>query len=102
MFFKKFGLILAALLFVSFPAGAQAPAGIIAGRVADATGLPLPGVTVTVQGADINRTFVTDGNGRYRFLDLAPGDYKLTSTLEGFTTNVRERVVVTVGQTVEL
>ena len=62
----------------------------------------MPGVTVTAQGADITRTFVSDAEGRYRFLDLAPGDYKLTSTLSGFTTSVRERVVVAVGQTVEL
>ena len=65
-------------------------------------GFALPGVTVTVQGTDISRTFTTDAEGRYRFLELAPGDYKLTSTLQGFTTNVRERVVVGVGQTVEL
>ena len=38
------------------PASAQTPAGIITGRVADATGLPLPGVTVTLQGSDIDGT----------------------------------------------
>jgi hypothetical protein len=102
MFLKKFGLIFSALLFISFPAVAQVPAGTITGRVVDATGLAVPGVTVTVQGTDINRTFVTDGNGRYRFLELAPGEYRLTSALDGFTTNVREHVVVAVGQTVEL
>ena len=102
MLFKKLGLAIASLLVASLPALAQSPAGTIAGRVVDATGLPLPGVTVTVQGVDITRTFATDGEGRYRFLDLAPGDYKLTSTLEGFTTNVRARVIVGVGQTVEL
>jgi hypothetical protein len=102
MFSRKIVLILASLLVASFPAFAQTPAGTIAGRVADATALPLPGVTVTVQGVDITRTFRTDGEGRFRFLDLAPGDYKLTSTIEGFTTNVRERVIVGVGQTVEL
>ena len=102
MLFKRFAIAIANLLIASLPALAQSPAGTIAGRVADATGLPLPGVTVTVQGADITRTFATDGEGRYRFLDLAPGAYKLTSTLEGFTTNVRERVIVGVGQTVEL
>ena len=102
MLLNKVGLILISLLFASLPALAQTPAGTIAGRVSDATSLPLPGVTVTVQGVDITRTFTTDEEGRYRFLDLAPGDYTLTSTLQGFTTNVRERVVVGVGQTVEL
>ncbi len=102
MSLKKFGLVVASLLLASLPALAQVSAGTITGRVADATGLPLPGVAVTVQGADVTRTFTTDAEGRYRFLDLAPGDYKLSSTLSGFTTNVRERVVVAVGQTVEL
>ena len=102
MYLKKFALILVCLFVASFPALAQSPAGIITGRVADATGLALPGVTVTVRGTDITRTFTTDGEGRYRFLDLAPGDYKLTSALDGFTTSVRERVIVGVGQTVEL
>ena len=94
--------IVLSLLFSSLPAFAQTPAGTITGRVADATGLPLPGVTVTVQGADFTRTFVSDVEGRFRFLDLAPGDYKLTSTLTGFTTNLRARVIVGVGQTVDL
>src|SRR5471030_2048119 len=102
MLSKKFALAIASLLVASLPALAQAPAGTIAGRVADATGLVLPGVTVAVQGVDITRTFTTYGEGRFRFLDLAPGEYKLTSTLDGFTTNVRERVIVGVGQTVEL
>ena len=102
MFLKKFALAVACLLLASLPALAQTPAGIITGRVADATGLALPGVTVTVQGTDITRTFTTDGEGRYRFLDLAPGDYQLTSTLQGFATHVRARVIVGVGQTVEL
>src|SRR5450432_72906 len=103
MYSKKFVVaIVLSFLVCSLPAFAQTPAGTITGRVADATGLPLPGVTVTVQGADLNRTFTSDGEGRFRFLDLAPGDYKLTSTLPGFTTNVRQRVIVGVGQTVEL
>ena len=97
MSFKKLGVALASLLLVSLSAVAQTPAGIITGRVGDATGLALPGVTVTVQGTDISRTFTTDTEGRYRFLELAPGEYKLTSTLQGFTIYVRECVVVGVG-----
>src|ERR1700759_2067657 len=102
MYSKKLGLAFAALLFAALPALAQTPAGTLTGRVADATGLALPGVTVTVQGTDITRTFVTDAEGRYRFLELAPGDYKLTSALQGFSTNVRDRIAVGVGATVEV
>jgi protocatechuate 3,4-dioxygenase beta subunit len=59
-------------------ASAQTPSGTISGRVVDATGLALPGVTVEVQGVDITQTFVTDAEGHYRFLELAPGTYKVT------------------------
>src|SRR5712671_1436952 len=100
MLFKKLCLAVFSLLIISLPAFAQTPAGIITGRVADATGLPVPGVTVTIQGADIIRTFTTDAHGLYRFLELAPGDYTVTSTLQGFTTNLRKHVIVGVGQTV--
>jgi Carboxypeptidase regulatory-like domain len=102
MLFKKLCVAVFSLLIIALPAFAQTPAGIITGRVADSTGLPVPGVTVTVQGTDIIRTFTTDAEGRYRFLELAPGDYTLTSTLQGFSTNVRPRVIVGVGQTVEV
>src|SRR4051812_49200773 len=101
MFMKKLGIALASLILLAIPTIAQSPAGFLTGRVSDATGLPLPGVTVMVQGADITRTFVSDVEGRFRFLDLAPGEYTLTSTLQGFSTNVRKRIVVNVGQTVE-
>src|SRR2546422_105525 len=93
--------IAALLLFVT-PAHAQTPGATIAGRVVDATGLSLPGVTATLQGVDITQTFIPDGQGRYRFLDLAPGAYRVTLALEGFTTHVRERVIVDVGQAVDL
>src|SRR4051812_10402583 len=102
MYMKKLGLALACLLLMSFPTFAQAPAGVITGRVADATGLPLPGTTVTVQGVDITRTFVSESDGRFRFLDLAPGEYTLTSTLQDFSTNVRGHIAVSVGQTVDI
>src|ERR1700704_2323902 len=93
---------IAALFLLAAAAHAQSPAGTIEGRVIDGTGLPLPGVTVTVQGVDFTQTFTTDGQGAYRFLALAPGTYKLTTALDGFATNVRESVIVAIGQTVDL
>ena len=102
MSLKKLALALAAVVAIALPALAQTPGATIAGRVVDATGLTVPGVTVTLQGDDIRQIFITEVDGRYRFLDLAPGTYKLTSELQGFRTNVRENVIVVVGQTVDL
>ena len=91
-------------LFVALPALAQAQVagGNITGTATDDQGGVMPGVTVTIQGADLTQTFVTDGEGRYRFLDLAPGTYKVTSALDGFATNVRANVILDVGKTVDL
>jgi hypothetical protein len=81
---------------------AQIATGTITGAVVDTQGAVLPGVTVTLTGTDRTSTAVTDDTGRYRFLNLAPGFYNVTAALQGFTTIVRERVEVRVGQTVEL
>lgn len=103
MVFKKvvWGCV-ALLLVLSTSLAAQTSAAAISGRVVDATGLALPGATVTVQGVDLTQTFVTDNQGRYRFLDLAPGPYKLTATLDGFATLVRPSVIVDVGKSVDI
>src|SRR5206468_6725656 len=51
---------------------------------------------------DATRTFTTESNGEFRFLNLAPGPYKVTAVLPGFTTLVRDGIVVAVGKNVEL
>ena len=62
----------------------------------------LPGVLITVQGVDATQTSTTDGSGEFRFLNLAPGTYRLTASILGFTTMVRPDVVVAVGKNVDL
>jgi hypothetical protein len=93
---------IALVIALTVTASAQTSTASISGRVVDATGLSLPGVTVTVQGVDLTRTFLTDSQGHYRFLDLAPGPYKLTSALDGFATLVREHVIVDLGKSIEM
>ena len=102
MVFKKavWASIAALALFVG-SASAQTTSGTISGRVVDATGLALPGVTVEVQGVDITQTYVTDADGKFRFLELAPGAYKVTATLQGFRTH-GARTWCSVGKTVDL
>jgi hypothetical protein len=95
-----------ALLMVSIatmrPAFAQIQGGSISGTVKDEQGGVLPGATVTVQGLDATQTFVTEAAGEYRFLNLAPGPYRITAGLQGFTTMVRDNVIVSVGRNVDL
>src|SRR5687767_11337693 len=67
----------------------------IAGRVTDNTGGVLPGVTVEAASPALiegTRVAVADGNGQYQITDLRPGVYKITFTLTGFSTQVREGI----------
>lgn len=88
---------------VAAPAYAQVSAttGSINGKVSDATGGVLPGVTVTIASPNMQgtRTAVTDEQGDYRFPAVPPGDYRITYELIGFGTVVREGVRVGLGFT---
>ena len=57
--------------------------GTIDGRVLDAQGAPLPGVTVTLTGPQNTRTVITDADGVYRFALLLAGRYTVNAELEG-------------------
>jgi hypothetical protein len=98
---------LAALcLALAAAAGAQTQitTGVIQGTVVDSSGAVMPGVSVEARNVETNlaRTATTDTNGRFVFLQLAPGRYTVTFTLKGFATAVQENLSVTVGQAVEL
>jgi hypothetical protein len=58
----------------------------LSGRITDATGAALPGVTVTIVnvGNNQSRVAVTNAEGIYRFTGLPPSDYNLQAQLEGF------------------
>jgi carboxypeptidase family protein len=67
----------------------------IAGQVTDSSGAVLPGVTVEASSVALiegTRSAVTDGQGRYTVDNLRPGTYKVTFTLPGFSTSVRDGI----------
>src|SRR5262245_38901552 len=84
----RFGVIVLSVFLGGAPAFAQVSAttGSINGKVSDATGGVLPGVTVTIASTNMQgtRTAVTDEGGDYRFPAVPPGDYKITYELGGF------------------
>ena len=79
-------------LFVLVPTAVYAQST-LTGVVRDTSGAVLPGVTVEAASPALiekTRTIVTDGSGAYRLVDLRPGIYTLTFSLEGFSSVKRE------------
>jgi hypothetical protein len=89
---------LACARFVS----AQSGGGHIAGVITDEQGEPVRGVFVTAHGTDQSQRITTGPDGRYDLHDLAAGRYVLTAALDGYTTVVRNGVMVRVGKTAAL
>ena len=76
--------------------------GAIAGTVRDTSGAVLPGVTVEVTSEALiekARTAVTDGGGQYTVVNLPPGRYSVTFSLQGFSTFRRDGVELTANFT---
>jgi hypothetical protein len=90
------------LLTASSALAQQIGTGSITGSVTDQQGGVLPGSVVTLTGSDRTLTTTTDQAGRFRFLNLAPGVYKLSIAMQSFTTAIRENIEVRVGATTEL
>src|SRR5215207_4346114 len=91
-----FGFVFTILM--TAPAWAQEAA--ISGVVRDASGAVLPGVTVTATSPVLiekERVGVTDGEGRFALTQLRPGVYKVTFSLTGFNTIIREGIVLSAG-----
>src|SRR5258706_10313611 len=99
---KRTLLTLVVLLGLALPVAAQLGTGNIYGAATDEAGAPLPGVAVSVKGATGTVNTISGSDGRFRFLNLPPGSYKVTATLTGFSTINRENVVVATGTNVDI
>src|SRR6476660_9229471 len=95
-------LVVAATLSTATSAFAQLGGRTLTETVTDEQGGVLPGVTVTISGSDRTTDAVSDRAGKFRFLNLAPGQYKVSLALQGFATTIRQDVVVAVGVTTDL
>lgn len=66
--------------------------GSIEGIVVDESGMGLPGVSITLTSESKTKTTITKPSGMFRFDDLDPGRYDLTTELKGFKTVKKENI----------
>ena len=86
-------------LFSFFSISAMAQVDSVRGTITTTDGLPVPGVTVAVEGANLSTR--TDDRGQFVFSGLKPGDYTLAVSHVGLQTQKRA-VKVTSGGTTQI
>jgi len=82
--------------------GQSVSSGTIEGTIKDESSGVLPGVTVTISSPQLQLgqlVQVSDSSGKYRFVDLPAGSYRLKAELQGFSATVHEDLRLTVGFT---
>ena len=91
-------LFLTTLLAIACSAVAQTHTGNLFGEVTDDQGEPLPGVTITLTGNGPVKIQISNAEGQFRFLALAPGTYQITAELEGFNPVTYSNVNIRIGR----
>jgi hypothetical protein len=81
-------------------ASAQSTGSTLQGTISDEQGAVMPGATVVVTNVETGwtRELITDERGWYRATALTPGNYEVRATLTGFATQIRQGLVITIGQ----
>ncbi|HYU80825.1 MAG TPA: carboxypeptidase-like regulatory domain-containing protein, partial [Vicinamibacterales bacterium] len=91
-----------AIAIVTAPSAtwAQSAGATLQGTVHDQQSGVLPGATVAITNTETGwvRTVVTDERGWYRATALPPGPYEVRVELQGFVTQRRSGLTLTVGQ----
>ena len=98
-------LTLAVLLVGAGTAFSQEVTGTLYGKVADESGLAVPGVTVTISSPQFIKEAevrATTGTGTYRVPNLPTGFYTVRVELQGFQTITREGIELLAGSSIKI
>ena len=95
-------LAIAALVLAPSITLAQSFTGTVVGTVKDSSGAAIPhaAVSITSQQTGRQASVTADLEGRYTSLPLAPGEYRVEASLQGFRSAVRSNVTVQIASTV--
>src|SRR5262245_55332288 len=96
--------VLAAAFLLAGAGFAQTTNGTILGTVSDTSGGVIAGavVAITNLGTSERRQATSDASGNYRFLDIAPGRYRVDVESPGFKHLTRDQLLVEVQSTIRI
>jgi outer membrane receptor protein involved in Fe transport len=99
---RRLSWLLAALLLIALPSAASAQSGRLGGVITEAaTGTPLPGATVMLEGTQLGAA--SNEDGQYVVVGVTPGTYSVRVSFVGFTPQVTQiRVVSDVLTTLDV
>ncbi len=103
-FLRNANLLICCLLLLAGGLSAQQTTGKIMGSILLEDGSNVPGVLVEATSPRLvgKATAVSDENGNYKLLNLTPGVYTLTFTLQGLQTVIQKNVTLVAEQTITL
>ena len=81
------------------PLSGQVVGGTFSGTVSDPTGAVIPGVQFSIKNTatGVVTNVTTDSAGLYEAPNLVPGPYQVTVSAQGFQTEVRTGITLTIG-----
>jgi hypothetical protein len=97
-------IVIAIHLAFAPPLSAERPAGTLTGRITDMQGFPLPGAFVYVSSSTLLgvENYITSDTGRFYFLRLFPGLYRMSIDMPGFKTIHINDIRIRAGKAVSL
>src|SRR3954465_1409970 len=97
---KNLWIVVALLVLAASSAFAATQNAVVYGTVYDATGNPLPGVSVSLDNPSLgfSRSTTTASDGSYNFAEVPPAEgYRLTASRGGSKIDIRSGITVNVG-----
>jgi hypothetical protein len=92
------GVLLSGFL-LSIPVPAQVAGGTFSGTITDPSGSAVPQAQISIKNVatGVITTVTTNSDGFFTAANLLPGEYEITVSAKGFTTEVRTGIILTVG-----
>ncbi len=97
-------LFLLTFIFISFVSAQDLDDVTIYGKVFDSNNLPIVGANVKAKQVETNleRTVITNEEGRFQIIELPPGTYSVKATMQGFSTLEKTDLKTISGQNIQL